>query len=145
MTSTPVSGLPGAKAFYPFFGMAAGAAVSFIAMSYADDAEISELVLLGRLHALVTAMIFWALGAAWLQGKEIYGGGAMACGEDKRNLLVGVPLVVIWVFSLVCFVARDTFWTWVLSFILVFGFFGEVGWRNPFVLVRTIVQILGGK
>lgn len=145
MTTPSNAGNPGVRAFYPFYGMVAGATISFIAMRYVDESDLSEVVLLGRIHALITAMIFWGLGAAWLQGKELYGGGAIASGEDKRNVHVGFPLVAIWAISLIAFVAKDLFLVWVLSLVLVGAFLGEVGWRDPLAFVKTIYRYLGGR
>jgi hypothetical protein len=134
------SQIPLLRSFAPFYGIFVGASIGWFVMYSVNSTGEAPLVWPGRLQAITNSLLMWSLFTALFQGREIYGGGLLTRepNQNERVLLLGMGLFLVWVFSLVSFVAKNITVFYIFTFVMLVGLISEVGWRNPFKLLSVI-------
>lgn len=134
----------------PLLGIAAGTIITWgIALLLDVFAWTGELHWALRVLAISTSAVMWALFTSVLQDKQLYGGGLYAMEPAPRAVrrvwYVRIAILVLWALSISAVSSHNILVFWVLIVLQLGVLVGEVGWRDPWLGVLTVMGRRGGQ
>ncbi len=133
------------KCLSPLIGIFAASVLGWAMYFLSPDFALSKVTALdiaSRTYVFLFALYGWGIGVVVGQQKNLYCGGTEELKHDE-----GSRRTIFWVVSAVLLIISAYALAWghhglyyTFFMLLVFGFFGEVGWNDPLKAIKVIWQ-----